>query len=68
MEKEKLNGWNERNNSIFCSIETDEDPEDILDDDTNSFNYDKSFIYTLSVLRYRLMKIEYHLIIFQASC
>ena len=68
MEKEKLDGWNERNNSIFCSIEADEDTEDSLDDETNSFNQEYSMLYTLAHLRLRLMKIKNHLILFQASC
>lgn len=68
MEKEKLDGWNEPNNNIFCSIETDEVPEDILDDDTNSFDCEYSLRLTLLQLRLRLMKIRYHLILYQASC
>lgn len=68
MEKEKLEGWNERNNSIFCSIEADDDTVDSLDDDTNSFNHEYSLLYTLVHLRLRMKKIEYHMIIFPAFC
>ena len=68
MEKEKLDGWNEPNNNIFCSIEADDDSVDSLDGDTNIFNREYSMLYTLAHLRLRMKKLQYHLILFPASC
>ena len=68
MENEKHKGWNERNVNIFCSIEANDDSVDSLSGDTNSFDCEYSLRLTLLQLRLRLMKIKYHLILYQASC
>jgi len=68
MENEKHKGWNECNRNIFCSIEADDVTKDCWDSDTNSFNCEYSMLYTLAHLEFRMKKIEYQLMLFQATC
>ena len=68
MAKEKLDGWNEYNDGVFCMVEPEDTMKAGKSVDANSFNCDNSFILNMSLLQLRLLRIEYQLILFPASC